>query len=185
MSKNWKERLTLENIKHEGVNTFWVTTGLLGAMFLDRLVQKGVEKFVPSAAPYVGYVKAGVSVLSGLALSVTAEKEDDRMRLIGYGVSGAGVISAARLIPQVDAFLSDTPPSTSTSTTQTVSGLLGLTLGNFGKSDNIRQISTADAEETELDLPDLGQTETETADYNDRSDSEQNGEYEEVFAEVI
>jgi hypothetical protein len=181
MSNNWKDRLNVENFKREGVNTAYVTMGLLGAMFLDRLVQKGVDKWFPSASTYVGAIKAGVSVLTGFGLSVTADEKDSRMRLIGYGVSGAGVISGLRLIPQVDAFLSDTPPTTTPP--PSTNGLLGLALGDFGKSDNIRQISTSDAEETELDLPDLGRT--ETAHNESHSESEPSEEYEEVFAEVI
>lgn len=187
MEKNWKSRLTsVENWKREGMNTAYVAIGLVGATLIDRLVQKAADKWLPaSITPYVSYLKVGTQMLGGFGLSLLSDEktpEGDRLRLIGYGISGAGLISGLRLIPAVDKLMSDP-----VSGLNGVEKLLGLSLGEFGNVDNIKQISTSDAEQINLDLPDLGRANPQPLVYDtqetERSDEE--GETIEVFAEVI
>jgi hypothetical protein len=182
MDKNILSRLkNVEHWKREGMNTVYVGVGLIGATLLDRLVQKAADKWFPSIAPYVSYVKAGSQFLGGLTLSVLSDvntSEGKRMSLIGYGISGAGLISGLRLIPAIDKLMSDP-----ISGLGSVERLLGLNLGDFGNIENIKKISTSEAQETPLELPDLGYTETEYS--SDSSSAEVDGETVEVFAEVI
>src|SRR5574337_1291951 len=94
MDLKLKERFKLDNLKREAVNSFWVTTGIVGATFLDRLVQKGVDLiWKDSTVPdWVKYAKPFGPVLTGFAISVLAKpgEEGNPMRLVGYGVTGAG-----------------------------------------------------------------------------------------------
>lgn len=184
MSKSVKERLmNTENWKREGLNSLYVATGLVTATFIDRGIQWVVEKYLPNYVQHVGYFKAGASALGGLVLSVTAEERTpagDRMRLIGYGVSGAGVLSGLRMIPAIDSFLSGTPQPVAG-----VDGLLGLALGEFGRTENIKQVTTGDAEENDFDLPDLGRERTQPRSEPRYAPSTEEAQWEEVIAEVL
>jgi hypothetical protein len=106
MKSNWKERLTFAKAKEEFSNSFWVAAGLLGASVVDRLVDKGVEKFVPSAKEYVGYIKAAAQIATGVVVSSLADKESEKQKLIGYGIAGSGFLSGIRMIPAVDQLFS-------------------------------------------------------------------------------
>ncbi len=184
--KSVKERLTnAENWKREAMNTAYVATGLVGAMFVDRGIQWAVEKWMPNYVQHVGYFKAGASLLGGLLLSVSSDEktpEGDRMRLVGYGVSGAGLISGLRMIPAVDSFLSGTPAPPAVSG---VEGLLGLSLGEFGRTENIKEVTTSEAEENEIDLPDLGRERTGVRIEPRYAPSSAEEQWEEVIAEVL
>jgi hypothetical protein len=187
MDKSIMSRLNGENFKREGMNTLYVAMGLIGATAIDRLVQKAADKWFPSIEPYVSYIKPGLQILGGFGMSLLAEDKTaagDRMKLIGYGISGAGIISGLRLIPAIDKLMSDTTPAVAG--LSGVEGLLSLNLGDFGNAENIRQVSTADAQQVDLDLPDLGST-TQSFVYDNESTegAEQFGETMEVFAEVI
>lgn len=188
MDKSIMSRLNGENLKREGLNTVYVAMGLIGATAIDRLVQKAADAWMPSIAPYVSYVKPALQVLGGFGMSMLAEEKTasgDRMRLIGYGISGAGLISGLRLIPAIDKLMSDTPATLTG--LNGVEGLLALNLGDFGNAENIRQISTSDAQQINLDLPDLGRTSSQSFVYDNENTNgaEQFGEVMEVFAEVI
>jgi hypothetical protein len=189
MDKSIMSRLTNgENLKTQGLNTVYVAMGLIGATAIDRLVQKAADKWFPSIAPYVSYVKPALQVLGGFGMSLLAEDKTatgDRMKLIGYGISSAGLISGLRLIPAIDKLMSDTPPAVAG--LNGVDGLLSLNLGDFGNAENIRQVSTADAQQINLDLPDLGRTSPQSFVYDNENanEAEQFGEVMEVFAEVI
>lgn len=178
-----KLNINWNRAKDDGINAGFVTLGLLGATFVDRLVQKGVENFAPSLTPYVGHVKAGLSTVGGLVISYTADQQNMRRRMFGYGVTAAGVTSWLRMIPQVDEFLSGVD-------NKAVSGLngsnlLGYPIGNFG-AEVIRQITTSVAEQQPLDLPDLGND--QATDSNEpliEPREESLGEFEEIVTEVI
>lgn len=181
MAKDWKSRFTGENIKREGINAACVTLGLLSATMLDRLVQKGAEKFLPAGAlPYVGAIKAFVSIAGGLTLSLM--KDESHYKMIGYGITASGALSGLRLIPGVDNLLSGVQSVAGLPPAET---LLGLNLGSFGASDNIRSIATSDAEQASVELPDLGRG-AATQTYEARVMQYEPAEsFEEITAEFI
>jgi hypothetical protein len=185
MNTNWKSRLTMQNVQREGMNAMWVAVGVLGSTLIDRGVQKLIEKFVPNPPDYIKYVKPLGPILTGFGLSLFAKEgaEGNPFRLVGYGVTGAGVISGFRLMPWFDKLLSDTEPDPQKPVAG-LNGLLGLALGEFGASDNIRQINTADAEAISLELPDLGRAKAESV-YQTNQPQSTLEDFEEVIAEVI
>lgn len=188
MANNLKERLTsFSNWKREGLNALYVAIGLIGATLIDRGVQKAVEKWLPDFVPHVGYIKAGVTTLGGLVLSVSQDEktsDGERLRLIGYGISGAGILSGARMIPAVDSLLSGTD---SVNGLKGVENLLSLNLGDFGISDNIKKSTTIEAESVEIDLPELGYTRTNQPVYKTPSQTEEivSEDLEELTAEFV
>jgi hypothetical protein len=162
---DWKKKLTLDRAKREAMNAVWVSAGLLGASIIDRLVEKGVDKFAPSMAQYIGPIKATVTAVAGLATSMLADDGNQKQRLIGYGITSAGVISGVRLIPAVDSLFSDATNNKQT-TTPAVQGVERLELLGIGESSGtVSQFNLKPVDYNEPFLPELN-SDTKTADYS-------------------
>ncbi len=127
MKANWKERLTLVRMKDEFVNSACVAGGLLGASLLDRLIEKAVDNYLPTAKQYIGPIKAAVQVAAGVVIS--SLNDNPKIKMVGYGVAASGFMSGARLIPAVDQFFSGLG-STQTNNLEVIDlGLVGIQNG--------------------------------------------------------
>lgn len=165
--KNWKERMSIANYKTEGLNSVYVAAGLVGATLIDRGVEKLVEKFLPSAAPYVSYIKPIVLAASGVTAAVIADDKNQRQKLIGYGVAAAGVLSGVRLIPFVDKLLSGINPLSGSPTNLSEQDISLLSGGEIGA---VKMLQTENPPTAGIELPDFETSSDENKTGSQRSE---------------
>lgn len=147
----------IENIKKnfipESQKSGMVILGLVAGKVAGKLIDMLIEKY-PNIESWAKIVKPIAIGGGGLIIASIMEK-DSKVKYIGYGVAGAGVLEGIKLIPVAGEFLSgleETPPSAY----YTENEFGKLELGSFGLAAlPVQNMSLQEASTFTPELPDL------------------------------